>query len=120
MSDCLYYMCVEGVTVFLVASKKSWIGWLTFRKESLCSVVWLTILNVADFEGGVGNEKLYWQIFRQKHNYSWILFQYQGNFISKFQEIKLDSLIFLGHLKKILKANNFASDYFRIVIQSTT
>lgn len=63
-------MCVEGVTVFLVASKKSWIVWLMFRKESLCSVVCLTILNVTDFGGGEGDEKLYRQIFRQKHNYS--------------------------------------------------
>lgn len=60
-------------------------------------MVWLTILNVADFEGGGGNEKLYWPIFRQKHNSFWILFQEQCNFISKFQEIKADSLIFLGH-----------------------
>lgn len=34
--------------------------------------------------------------------------------------MKSDSVIFLEYFKKTLKANNFASDYFRLAIQGIT
>lgn len=78
-----------------------------------------TILNVADFEGGGGGMKSLTDKYLDR-NIITLEFCVSSNVTSKFWEIKSDSLIILGHFLKKLEANNFASGYFRIAIQSTT